>query len=399
VLTLWYHGDEEYLARVLIASRPSVWLFPALEELHLGASGQHLQNVPKLLSPSLKSLRLNHWNINLPMAMTHSHPIKRTLMHVCALPALQHLDLMDTRYTDFETDQELVMAFANLASRLHEIRAYSFFALPPIFRALSRNDDLRLLCLSLEESEGYLPLGDILTGVRVSFPGLKTLCLLCTVGQATVALRQIQRVLEGLELRIEAQVGAEELDALITTVLDETPTLRIFRLSCDAAMFCDVLPPIRISEVFHPFVGMKELRHFHITLGFTGDQTIRDVEMRILLGAWPHLRTCIIESDPIDPSIPRDAENTDYGLTLEALGSAATLCRRLEQLELPYVNTSRIPDTEGVPKAYQHFSLQISRSHVHNHAALVSFVASLWPNCTVNVGGCSHFESTTTTTS
>ncbi|KZO98848.1 hypothetical protein CALVIDRAFT_424111 [Calocera viscosa TUFC12733] len=303
---------------------------------------------------------------------------------------------MDTRYAEFENDREIVTAFSNLASRLEEIRAYSFVGLAPIFYALSRSPALRLLCLNLEENDGrYVPLDDVFTAIREYFPALRVLCLYCTVDQATLALREIQRELDGLELRIEAPVPAEHLYDLITTVLDETPSLRAFRISCDSAMFCDVHPPIRISEVFHPFVGMKELRHLQVTLGYTGDQTPRDAEFGTLLSSWPHLQTYRIESEPNDASIPCDAETTDYGLTLEAIAAAASWCRRLKELTLPYVNTAIIPETAGIPKAHHQFSLQISRSHVHNHAALVAFVATLWPRCTVNVRGCSHFESTT----
>jgi len=392
-LTLWHQDREGYLAEVLTASRPGVLLFPELSSLHIGAGGNELRIAPAYLAPTLKSVRLNHWQLQHHRDVSGTDPVKIALMTVCNMDNLETLDLMDTVYGPFESDPEIVNGLVKLASQLYEIKSYSFLTLEPVFSVLSRNNRLHTLSLNLEHDDSeHISLQRVITAIRHEFTVLRSLSLACALDQAVRVVRECGRSFEELDLRLNAAITAVHLHELTTNIFTETPTLRCFRVFCSGEIELTAGPPLRMSEAIQPLLECHDIREIHVSMVFEGQQVMTDEEMRDFCVAWPKLTNCVFDADPDgNRPAPDEEEPTDYGLSLATIAFAAQHCRLLTEFALPYVNTTVLPDISRIPTSDAPMSLHISGSHVHNRDELLSFVISLWPDAEVSVGSCSHF--------
>jgi len=391
-VTVWHDAREDHIAFVLMNSRPEMTLFPALAELHLAASGEQMITAPAYFSPVLQSIRINYWSLPLPTDAAGTKAVKNALLKLCNTLTITTFDLMDTHYLAFEDDPVLINAFVRLAGQVEELKSPSFIMLAPVFNTLSRNPRLRSILLDLHRNgSDHIDISTAIDGLRSGFPDLRSLSLSCTLEQAVRVIGECKRGYDEINIDIDGSLEAGQLHELATNIFVETPILRHLRVTSASAMECEVDPPIRIFEALQPLLACKDLRYLHILIPFEADQSITDDEMTAFFRAWPELITCIIESDPSSDLIPPENEPTEFGLTLAVVISALAHCSRLTELALPFLNSVDIPDREDVPTLDDRFSLRISRSHVHNLAAVADFITSLRPRAEVSTGGCADF--------
>ncbi|KZT56465.1 hypothetical protein CALCODRAFT_315951 [Calocera cornea HHB12733] len=392
ILTLWHHGEEAFIALVLTKNRPGVWLFPSLEALHLGAAGEELETAPVYLTPTLKSLYLNHWDGLEGREIIPNENLKKTLRQICSLPRLSNLDLADTLYTPLEHDAETVRGFVGIAGRLETFRAQSFLTLNTVFAPLSRNPNLRSVLLNaLLEGAVYVTLDHLIIRLGEGFPGLRTLGLYCSMQQAMKIFADLRRRLPRLALKITSSMDAHDMLALTACIASYNSGILSLRISSAGNISPGENPSVRLPAVLAPLRACKSLVELEIVLGFNGEQMMQDPEIDDLFRSWPDLESCTILNDPEGDLLAVEGEETSFGLTLDAISSAARHCRHLMDLTLPFVDTSAIPDVVGQRRSTHPLSLQLSRTHVHNHAQVQKFVSRLWPAAELTFGGCDHY--------
>ncbi|KZO95078.1 hypothetical protein CALVIDRAFT_538543 [Calocera viscosa TUFC12733] len=396
-INLWHHGREAYVARILTSSRFGVWLFPSLVDLRLGATGEELETVRAYLTPTLRSLWLNHWDGQGGREITPNPALKKTLIQVCHLADLESLDMADTLYTPMEDDPDLVKGFAQLASQLVEFRSQSFLTLPAVFETLSLSLKLRSVFLNTTNRGSlYVPLMPIVRALREHFPMLDTLGLYCTMEQAVTVFDNLDRSIPHINLKISTAMEAGDLHAVVSSIFSSIDTLRSLRISSAGNLHRYADPPIRLSEVLAPLRACRELRKLEIILSFSGDQMMHNDEIAQFFRAWPDLELCTILNDAEGDLVAVEGEDTSFGLSLDAVLSAARYCPQLKELTLPFVDTTNIPDADGVPRTDHAMTFQLSSTHVHNLPEVTAFMAQLWRGVDVITSGCEHFRATRT---
>ncbi|KZT56466.1 hypothetical protein CALCODRAFT_509443 [Calocera cornea HHB12733] len=390
-INLWHHGREGYVARILTTSRPGVWLFPALIELHLGASGEELETVLAYLTPTLRKLWLNHWDGRGGREIQPNPALKKTLSHVCRLSNLAALDMADTLYTPLEDDSDIVQGFIRLASQLSDFRCQSFLTLRSVFNALSLNPKLSSVFLNtITEGEMYVPLPDLIEGLREQFEALTTLGLYCTMEQAVAVFTHLRRSIPHVNLKISTAIAASDLHTVISSIysVDHIQSLRVS--SAGNLEDDDIEPPIRISEVIAPLSGCQLLQKLELILSFTGEQMMRDDEIAQFFQAWPKLSLCTILNEAEGELETLEGEETSFGLSLRAVLAAARYCPCLTELTIPFVDTNDIPDVGDVPRYDHALALQLCSTHVHNLTEVADFVRRLWSSGDISTNGCEH---------
>ncbi|KZO95080.1 hypothetical protein CALVIDRAFT_565177 [Calocera viscosa TUFC12733] len=391
-LNIWHHGEAAFVVHVLTRSRPGVWIFPLLDHLHLGATGEDLETAPVYLTPSLKSLYLNHWDGLQGREIHPSDELKRTFLQIHRLPHLNTLDLADTLYTPLEDDEQVVEGFAGLAARLDMFHAQSFLTLPAVFEPLARNLKLRSVFFNaMLEGGPYVALDDIIILLRENFPTLGTLGLYCTMEQAVKVFGQLGRPLPHLNLKISSGMDANDMLAVATSVSTFNSHILSLRISAAGNMSGEVDPPIRLPQVLTPLRACGRLRDLEIMLGFDGEQMLQDNELSELFRAWPDLEVCTILNDAEGDLLAVEGEQTSFGLSLDAILSAARHCPQMRELSLPFVDTATIPSIGNLHRSKHSFHLQLSRSHVHNHSEVLQFISRLWPAAEITFSGCDHY--------
>ncbi|KZO95077.1 hypothetical protein CALVIDRAFT_538541 [Calocera viscosa TUFC12733] len=399
-LHLWHHNSESVIAWVLTQSRPGTWLFPGLVDLHLGASGDVLKTVPLYFTPTLRIVRLNHWDNHGLWELEPTEELRQSLLSVCALPALEKLDLADTLYTGVEHDPQLIEGFKKLAHWLYDLRAQSFLTLPAVFAELARNTRLHTVYLNLTDGKTYHEqLHNIISSLRDHFAALRTLGLVCTAENAVRVMQETHRAWWSVDLQIDSAVETGQLHEITTSLFARSRDLRSFALASPTHLleFSDVSPALRLSTALQPLQALHRLRSFELDITFGAGQMLGDQELVRFFRCWPDLRSFVVrcDSDHEDGALVAD-EEADAAVTLLSLAAAARYCRKLESLTLPFVSTS-LPDRADIPgpPATHEFELHLLRSHVHNHTALGAFVRCLWRNAQVTCAGCIHYGRTT----
>ncbi|KZO98850.1 hypothetical protein CALVIDRAFT_423500 [Calocera viscosa TUFC12733] len=391
-LTLWNDEGENFVASVLSRSRPGKPLFPALTDLHLGASGQQMVTAPAYFSPVLKSVRLNYWSLPLPSDTTRIQAVKDAFLMLCKTPTLTEFDLMDAVYTAFEEDPMIVQGFMQLAAQVEDMNSRSFVMLASVFEVLSKNNHLRSILLDLHHSDSaHVNLSAVITGLRDAFPQLRSLSLSCTLHQALCILSESKRSLEELTIELDGPVEINDLHALITSVFIETPHLRRLTVISSTSLEGEVEPRTRIFKFLQPLLACKNMQYLRIAIPFEADQSITDDDMEAFFKAWPRLISCIIETDLNGELIPAENEPTERGLTLKVIISALAHCSHLTELALPFLNCEDIPDTDDIQIQDEPFTLRLSQSHVHNLVEVAEFLKSVRPRAEVSTSGCANF--------
>ncbi|EJT97873.1 hypothetical protein DACRYDRAFT_111391 [Dacryopinax primogenitus] len=404
-LHLWHPEEEAAIARVLTDSRPGLWLFPGLVDLDLGASTETLRTAPFYFSPSILSLRLNHWDLNGMRELSATEDVKRSLLRACAFPKLEKLDLADALYTRLENDGDLVEAFTDIARRVYDCRALSFLTVPGVFAALAGNMRLHTVYLNLVDKQRHHEhLHVILSRLRDDFIALRKLGLACSAKHAVRMLQETRRAYEHIDLQVDTPIEGVQLHEIAVALFLSSNGLRYFRLLTSAHLFCDVDPPLRLSEAFQPLQSCRMLKHFELALMFDETHMMRDVELVGFFRLWPELRVFVLRCDTDGDRAVGDDDEGSYsgseslrenGITLFPLTAAARHCPRLHTLSLPFVQTSEIPSTEGIERVDGSVAIRLNKSHVHNHQEVGEFMARLWRETYLSLGGCVHLEGMT----
>ncbi|KZT57756.1 hypothetical protein CALCODRAFT_517258 [Calocera cornea HHB12733] len=389
---LWKAPPERFIAGILSASRPGVWLFPHLISIHIGCDGDTLHAAGPYLTPSLKELKINHWEPeNLPVVASSSRTTA-ILLQIFELPDLEVLDLMDTRYPDYEHNTELVDALIEMIPQLVSFSACDFTTVKRVYDALSKSRKLRSLFLDLgQEREPQLhhELDTLIKLTRQNFPALQDLSILCAGPEASRFLRQVNRELHCVDLRIEGDLVVEGLQELVQSVTNSTSSLRTFK--CGSSEPADDPGERRLIDALKPLGAMTSLRHLYIAMSFTGTQMLSDADIDTLFAAWPHMQTFTLESDPgAERPVLTEDEPMGFALTLTAIQQIQHYAPSLKELHLSYVDLSHIPD---IPKpvfteSFDTVEILFTRSHAHNRRAIRGFINKLWRRVTLDFEAC-----------
>ncbi|KZO95081.1 hypothetical protein CALVIDRAFT_188700 [Calocera viscosa TUFC12733] len=392
-LQVWSFDPDARIARVLDASRPNLPLFPSLESIHLGADDNSLQMAAPFLSPSLRTVRVNHWDAGTP-AVLHSDPgVTKTLLLILRLPELDQLDLLDTRLPSYETDPVVVDAFVHAASRVSMLYSLDFTTLRPVFDVLARNAKLTAVFLDLTcNGVGHYLFDDIARRVRHEFLRLDTIVMQAMDTQGIDLLQESRRALKRVDFRVHGPFEPMLLLKLTTALQPSANSLQIFR--CSTSERGDHSKRTSLYDAISPLRHMPHLRKIVMSITVHAEDMLRDEHIAVLFRCWPNLTVWVLESDPEDGT-PIDLDSPGSGLTLQSLLTIRRCCPSLTELSVPFVDTMVIPSLTGIPYTMSRLplDLRLSRCHAHNRPAIKRFVEAIWPEAECSFEDCSCVQS------
>jgi len=381
-LQVWSFVPDGDIARVLVASRPDIPLFPALESIHIGADDNSLHLAAPFFSPSLRLVRVNHWDAGSPTILHSSPSVTETLLLILRLPELDRLDLLDTRLPTYEQEPIVVDAFIRAAARVKQLYSLDFTTLRPVFDVLARNGKLAAVFLDVtKDQEGHYSFQEIVAIVRREFLPLDELVLQGTDVKGIELLRQTRRALKSFDFRVHGSLETDALARLTTVLQPAMHSLRVLR--CSSSDRGTRRVPTSLYDALSPLRRMQRLEKIVMSVTVDGEDMLKDGEVELLFRSWPNLIVWVVETegDP-ESGTPIDADSPHgYGLTLQSLLTIRRLCPGLDELSIPYVDTRAIPSltNASITSSSLPFDLRLSRCHAHNRSDIKRFAHGIWP--------------------